>query len=148
MLAELMQEDQQVSTILGTLRVFENGTTVKKVLIVEDQADIRELVRVTLEFEPYELQEAADGPSALEIAHRFKPDLVLLDVMMPGGMDGYEVCKRLKASPELRRTKVIMLTAKGQKSDLAAGKAAGADEYLVKPFSPLDLMKAAARMIG
>lgn len=143
-----MQDGQPGGGILGTLRSFENGTPVKKVLIVEDQADIRELVRVTLEFEAYELQEAADGPTALDTAQRFKPDLVLLDVMMPGGMDGYEVCKRIKASPDLRRTKVIMLTAKGQKADLAAGKAAGADEYLVKPFSPLDLMKVTAKMIG
>lgn len=120
----------------------------KKVLIVEDQADIRELIRVTLEFESYELHEAANGPDGLDAALRLKPELILLDVMMPGGMDGYEVCKRVKASPDLRRTRVVMLTARGQQSDKAAGKAAGADEYLVKPFSPLDLMKVVSKMVG
>lgn len=120
----------------------------KKVLIVEDQADIRELIRVTLEFESYEIHEAANGPDGLAAAQRLKPELMLLDVMMPGGMDGIEVCKKVKGSAELRRTKIIMLTAKGQQSDRAAGIAAGADEYLIKPFSPLDLMKVVARMIG
>lgn len=120
----------------------------KKVLIVEDQADIRELIRVTLEFEHYEIHEAANGTDGLTAAQRLKPDLILLDVMMPGGLDGIEVCKRVRASADLRRTKVVMLTAKTQPADRAAGLAAGADEYLLKPFSPLDLTKLVAKMIG
>lgn len=124
------------------------GSAVKKVLIVEDQADIRELIRVTLELEPYELHEAEDGLTGLTAAQRLKPDLLLLDVMMPGAMDGLEVCRRVRATSELRRTRIVMLTAKGQAGDKSAGLAAGADEYLIKPFSPLDLMKIVSKMIG
>ena len=119
----------------------------KKVLIVEDQADVRELIRVTLEFEPYELHEAVDGTAGWSVAQQVKPDLILLDVMMPG-MDGLEVCRRVRGAGDLRRTKIVMLSAKGQQSDKKAGLAAGADEYLLKPFSPLDLMKTVSRMIG
>jgi DNA-binding response OmpR family regulator len=121
---------------------------VKKVLIVEDQADIRELIRVTLEFEDYELHEAANGNDGLAAAINLKPDLILLDVMMPGGMDGLEVCKRVRANSALKKTKVVILSAKGQQSDKAAGLSVGANEYLIKPFSPLDLMKVVSRMIG
>jgi len=124
------------------------GPSVKKILIVEDQADIRELIRVTLEFENFEIQEAANGTDGLAAAEKLKPDLILLDVMMPGGMDGLEVCRRARANPALRRTKIVMLTAKGQQADRAAGVAAGADEYLLKPFSPLDLLKLVGRMVG
>lgn len=120
----------------------------KKVLIVEDQDDIRELIRVTLEFENYELHEAANGATALSQAERARPDLVLLDVMMPGGMDGIEVCRRMRADGALRRTKIVMLTAKGQQADRAAGMTAGADDYLTKPFSPLELIKVVNKLIG
>ena len=115
---------------------------------MEDQADIRELIRVTLEFENFEIHEAANGADGLAAAEKHKPDLILLDVMMPGGMDGLEVCRRARANSALRRTKIVMLTAKGQQADRAAGVAAGADEYLLKPFSPLDLLKLVGRMVG
>ncbi len=119
----------------------------RSVLIVEDQPEIRELIRITLEFDSYKIDEAGTGPEGLEKAGAMKPDLMLLDVMMPGGLDGVEVCKRVRANPALRKTKIIMLSAKSQSSDRAAGKAAGADEYLTKPFSPLELMEVIHRVL-
>ncbi len=119
----------------------------RSVLIVEDQPEIRELIRITLEFDNYKIDEAGTGPEGLEKAWSMKPDLMLLDVMMPGGLDGVEVCKRVRANPALRKTKIIMLSAKSQSSDRAAGKAAGADEYLTKPFSPLELMEVIHRVL-
>lgn len=113
----------------------------KKILIVDDHADIRKLLRMTMEFVAYEIFEAADGQAGLSMAEELQPDLVLLDVMMPGGIDGLEVCRRIKANPQLMGSKVILLTARGQSEDRAAGFAAGADEYLVKPFSLLQLIE-------
>ncbi|RUP28055.1 MAG: response regulator [Curvibacter sp.] len=113
----------------------------KKILIVDDHADIRKLLRMTMEFVAYEIFEAADGQAGLSMAEELQPDLVLLDVMMPGGIDGLEVCRRIKANPQLVGSKVILLTARGQSEDRAAGFAAGADEYLVKPFSLLQLIE-------
>ena len=113
----------------------------KKILIVDDHADIRKLLRMAMEFVAYEIFEAVDGSQGLKMAQELKPDLILLDVMMPGGMDGLEVCRRIKNDSSLSHTKVIMLTARGQSEDKAAGFAAGADEYLVKPFSLLQLIE-------
>jgi DNA-binding response OmpR family regulator len=113
----------------------------KKILIVDDHADIRKLLRMTMEFVAYEIFEAADGQQGLSMAEELQPDLVLLDVMMPGGIDGLEVCRRIKANENLRHAKVILLTARGQSEDRAAGFDAGADEYLVKPFSLLQLIE-------
>ncbi len=113
----------------------------KKILIVDDHADIRRLIRMTLEFEDYDIREAADGQAALRLAQEFRPDLVLLDVMMPGPLSGLDVCRRLRvdvAGGEGPR--VVMLSARGQASDREAGLQAGADAYLVKPFSPLQLI--------
>ena len=111
-----------------------------RILIIEDQSDIRRLIRMTLEFENHEIHEAAQGPEGLALAASIKPDLILCDVMMPGGMDGLEVCVRLKADPALAGVPVWMLTARAQATDRAAGEKAGADGYLVKPFSPLELI--------
>ena len=113
----------------------------KKILIVDDHADIRKLLRMAMEFVAYEIFEAVDGAQGLKMSQELKPDLILLDVMMPGGMDGLEVCRRIKSDSTLTHTKVIMLTARGQSEDKAAGFAAGADEYLVKPFSLLQLIE-------
>lgn len=112
----------------------------KRVLIVEDQTDIRKLIRMTLEFEDYEIHEAADGSAGLHAARQIRPDLVLLDVMMPGELDGLQVCQRIRNDATLSATKVVLLTARGQVRDRAAGQAAGANDYLVKPFSPLQLI--------
>jgi two-component system phosphate regulon response regulator PhoB len=119
----------------------------KRVLIVEDQADIRKLIRMTLEFEQYEIHEASDGAFGLRMAQALKPDLMLLDVMMPGELDGLQVCQRLKSDPVTKRIKVVLLTARGQARDREVGQAAGADEYLVKPFSPLQLIDTIERLL-
>jgi two-component system, OmpR family, phosphate regulon response regulator PhoB len=111
-----------------------------KILIIDDHPDIRRLVRLTLEFEDHQIMEAVDGRIGLEAARQWKPDIVLLDVMMPG-MDGLETCRRLKAEPGLAHTRVVLLTARGSSADRSAGLAAGADEYVVKPFSPLTLLQ-------
>ena len=120
----------------------------KRILIVEDQADIRKLIRMTLEFESYEIHEASDGAFGLRMAIAVLPDLVLLDVMMPGEMDGLQVCQAIKSNPALASVKVVLLTARGQAGDREAGKRAGADEYLVKPFSPLQLMDTIERLMA
>ena len=79
----------------------------KKILIVDDHADIRRLIRMTLEFEDYEIHEAANGDAAMEQARKLLPDFVLMDVMMPGGIDGLEACRQMRADPTLRNTHVI-----------------------------------------
>lgn len=112
-----------------------------RILIVEDQADICKLIRMTLEFGDFEIHEAHDGETGLNMARAVKPHVMLLDVMMPGLLDGYQVCSRIKQDPDLKQIQVIMLTARGQATDLQAGSAAGADAYLVKPFSPLELIE-------
>jgi len=109
-------------------------------LVVEDQADIRKLIRMTLEFESYEIHEVADAPTALVMAGALIPELVLLDVMMPGAFDGLEACRRLRADARFARTRIILLSARGQSADIEAGLAAGADAYVLKPFSPLKLL--------
>ncbi|HET8869024.1 MAG TPA: response regulator [Aquabacterium sp.] len=113
----------------------------KRVLITEDQADIRKLIHMTLEFEDYEIREAPDGTEGLRVAREFHPDLMLLDVMMPGELDGLQVCRHIKSDPALKHIRVVLLTARGQVADRQAGKDAGADCYLVKPFSPLELIE-------
>ena len=119
----------------------------KRVLIVEDQADIRKLIRMTLEFDDYEIHEASDGDFGLTLARATRPDIVLLDVMMPGELDGLQVCQLLKNDPATRHVKVVLLTARGQARDREAGQQAGADEYLVKPFSPLQLIETIERLL-
>lgn len=111
-----------------------------RILIVEDQPDIRKLIWMTLEFGDYELHEAENGDDGWRKAQAFRPHVMLLDVMMPGSMDGLQVCAKIKSDPALRDIRIIMLTARGQKTDIEAGIAAGADAYLIKPFSPLELM--------
>ena len=119
----------------------------KRVLIVEDQADIRKLIRMTLEFEPYEIHEAADGATGLRLASEVRPEVMLLDVMMPGELDGLQVCRQVRADPRLKDTKVLLLSARGQVHDRQAGEQAGADEYLIKPFSPLLLVETIERLM-
>jgi len=120
----------------------------KKVLIVEDQDDVREVIRITLELENLDIHDARDGPGGLQLATQLRPDLLLLDVMMPGGLDGFQVCQRIKSDPLLKRTKVVMLTARDQAADRKAAKAAGADDYLAKPFSPIELLEVVNRLLG
>ena len=109
------------------------------VLVADDEKAIVELVRFTLEDIQVRVVEAFDGARALELARQTRPDLVLLDVQMPR-LDGLEVCRRLRQAPECAHTRIVMLSAAGQARDRARGLAAGADEYLTKPFSPLRLL--------
>ncbi len=111
-----------------------------KILIVDDQADLRKLIRLTLQPANFQVFEAITGQEALERAAEILPNLVLLDVMMPGDLNGYGVCRTLKAQAQFAQTKVILLTARGQEADLELGRVAGADDYLVKPFSPTQLL--------
>jgi CheY-like chemotaxis protein len=119
----------------------------KVILVVEDQPEIRKLISMTLEYGDFEVHESDNGTHALHMVKGLRPDLVLLDVMMPGELDGYQVCERIKLNPESKQTRVVMLTARGQKSDLALGERAGADAYLTKPFSPLELIETVERLI-
>lgn len=118
-----------------------------KLLIIEDQTEIRKLIRLSLEMGDYELHEAHDAETGLDAFRRVQPDVVLLDVMMPGSVGGYELCRTFKADPAASGVKVIFLSARGQKADLAQGEAAGGDEYLVKPFSPLALIETINRVL-
>jgi len=113
----------------------------KNILIVEDHADIRRLIRMTLEFEDVRIAEAATAQQGWDLARQTSPDLVLLDVMMPGEMNGLDLCRALKAHPELRHVPVIMLSARDAPGDREQGLAAGAQCYLVKPFSPMQLLE-------
>ena len=119
----------------------------KRLLIVEDQADLRKLVRMMLEFEGYDLHEAVNGDEGLRKAVEILPDLILLDVMMPGELDGLAVCARVRAEPVLRQTRVVLMSARSQPADVEVGVRAGADAYLVKPFSPLRLIETIERLL-
>ena len=110
-----------------------------KILIVDDQQAIRDLLRLTLEPFDCQLYEADNSDDALRLINNDRPDLVLLDVMLPGTMDGYQVCEKIKSHTQTRSIFVILLTARGQAADIERGEAVAADEYIVKPFSPVDL---------
>jgi DNA-binding response OmpR family regulator len=118
-----------------------------KILIVEDHADIRRLIRMTLEFEPVEIHEAPDAQAGFAAAQALLPDLVLLDVMMPGAMNGLDLCRALRADARLASVPVVMLSARGHARDLQAGLEAGATAYLVKPFSPMELLDLTTRLL-
>jgi len=109
------------------------------ILIVEDEADISELLEYNLERHDYDPQSVATGEEGLVQAQEGQPDLVILDLMLPG-LSGLEVCRRLKADPATARIPVIMLTAKGEEEDIVAGFEAGADDYVTKPFRPKVLL--------
>lgn len=112
----------------------------KKVLIVDDEEKVRKLIEVTLSVNELEVLHASSGDQGLKLAREAKPDIILLDIMMPGGLDGFDVCRLLKEDPDTMDIYIIMLTAKGQKVDKERGLASGADDYVVKPFSPMELM--------
>jgi len=105
------------------------------ILVVEDEEDIQEVVRYNLLKEGYKVTCAGTGEEALKVARAEVPDLVLLDLMLPG-LDGLEVCRQLRKDPGTDSIPIIMLTAKGEESDIVAGLELGADDYVTKPFSP------------
>jgi two-component system alkaline phosphatase synthesis response regulator PhoP len=106
-----------------------------KILIAEDERDIRDLVAFTLRFAGYEVITAANGEEAVEMAPQENPDLILMDVRMPR-MTGYDACRILKANPAMKDIPVVFLSAKGQESEIQIGLEVGAEEYLLKPFAP------------
>ena len=121
-----------------------------KILVIEDHRDTRELLKYNLAAAGFDVAAAEDGQSGIGLADAFRPEIILLDLMMPG-MDGLEVCRHLKSTPELSRIPVIMLTAKGEEIDKIVGLELGADDYVVKPFSPRELVlriKAVLRRSG
>ncbi|HEY3108245.1 MAG TPA: response regulator [Chloroflexota bacterium] len=112
----------------------------KVVLVVDDDETMRQLILATLRCSPYRVLIASDGEEALAVARAHRPDLVLLDVIMPK-RDGLAVCRQLKADPRTAGIEIVMLTAQAQPEDRAAAQAAGADGYLTKPFRPFDLLQ-------
>jgi two-component system OmpR family response regulator len=110
----------------------------EEILIVEDDKNISKLIKYNLEREGYDAFAVPNGEEALEHLQRFSADLVVLDIMLPK-MDGFEVCRRIRQDPKLGRLPVIMLTAKGEEVDRVVGFELGADDYMVKPFSPREL---------
>ena len=106
-----------------------------KILIAEDERDIRDLVAFTLRFAGHEVFTATNGEEALEMASKVNPDLILMDVRMPR-MTGYEACKAMKANSDLKDIPVVFLSAKGQENEIQQGLDAGAEKYLLKPFAP------------
>ncbi|HVN89066.1 MAG TPA: response regulator transcription factor [Candidatus Binataceae bacterium] len=118
----------------------------QKILIVEDEADIRELLRYSLTQEGFAVEEAADGAEALDRITRRAPDLVLLDLMLPR-MSGLELCRRLRANVETAQIPVIVVTAKSAEVDRVLGLEMGADDYVVKPFSPREVVARVKAML-
>jgi two-component system phosphate regulon response regulator PhoB len=109
------------------------------ILVVEDEEDIRELLKYNLEKEGYQVLGAATGEAALKAVRDGVPDLILLDLMLPG-LDGLEVCRRIRSAAPTQRLPIIMLTAKGEEADIVTGLELGADDYVTKPFSPRVLL--------
>ena len=121
-----------------------------KILVVEDEAPIQELLQFNLERSKYRVTVVDSGEEAMSEAAKLQPDLILLDIMLPGA-DGLEVCKRLKSDPKTERIPIIMLTALCEEADIVTGLELGADDYITKPFSPRVLLarvKAALRRIA
>lgn len=117
------------------------------ILVIEDNPDLAFGLRNNLEIEGYEVTVAADGPSGLARALETSPDLVVLDLMLPG-IDGYEVCRRLRESPATAATKVLVVTARAREAERVRGLAEGADAYITKPFSTRDLIAEVAGLLG
>lgn len=115
--------------------------------MVEDQPEIRQLIRMTLEFGDFELAEACDADAGWALIQQQTPHLLLLDLMMPGSMDGLALCRKVRQHPGLQAVPVIMLTARSQQSDIDAGLEAGASAYLTKPFSPMELIERIGQLL-
>jgi DNA-binding response OmpR family regulator len=120
--------------------VASQGRQKARILVAEDEPDIRELVVITLTLDGFEVASAADGEEALALADNDSFDLIILDVRMPR-MTGYEACRRLRQNETTSGIPIIFLSAKGQESEVQAGLEAGADEYIIKPFAPSDLAR-------
>ena len=122
------------------------GPTRKSILICDDDPVILRLLQVNLELEGYDVLPADNGEKAIEVARAERPDLIVLDIMMPR-LDGYETCERLKAEDATKDIPVVFLSAKAQQSDIDKGKAFGVADYLTKPFDPNDLIETVERLL-
>jgi DNA-binding response OmpR family regulator len=111
----------------------------RRILLADDDSGLRRLIGTTLGTEDFDVLHAVDGEEALRIARLQRPELVLLDVNMPK-LDGFQVCRSLKTDPETSGIKIVMITARGTDVDRARGREAGADDYFIKPFSPIQLL--------
>ena len=118
-----------------------------RVLVVDDEAVIRQLIVINLELEGFEVHEAVDGLDALGKARELDPDVVTLDVMMPG-LDGITTARRLRSDPLTSRARIVLISARTRPADLEQGVDAGADEYVIKPFDPDDVVDAVRRLAG
>lgn len=127
-----------VCAIIG-YELIERQMANKRIVIVEDEPDIAEVLSYNLRREGFDVQVALDGTEGLSLIQQMPPDLVLLDLMLPG-MDGLEICLELKKKNQTSQIFVIMLTAKGEESDVVLGLGLGADDYITKPFSPKELV--------
>ena len=119
----------------------------KKILVIDDEADFRMMLRTRLEANGYEVSEAEDGIIGLEKARNTGPDLIILDIMMPK-MDGYKVARLLKFDEKYRNIPIIMLTARSQQSDREIGTAVGGDAYLTKPYKSEDMLEIVAKLLA
>lgn len=119
----------------------------KKILIVDDEDAIRELIRLTLEDEGYELYEAFDGQQALLKAQEIKPDLIILDVMMPRVV-GYMVCREIKENPETQNSAVLFVSSRSSRTALNTMEMEGGDDYIIKPFEPSELRAKVKKLLG
>lgn len=120
----------------------------KKVLVVDDQYQIRRMVRWSVEHAGFEMLEAPNGETGLAMALALKPSLMLLDVMMPGRFDGLEVCRQLRARPEMAQTWIVMLSGNDAPQDRERGKQVGANAYLAKPFKPAQLSNLIEKLVN
>ncbi len=111
----------------------------KEILIVDDEPNVVVPIQFLMEQQGYKVMTAERGEDALDLIYQYKPDLVLLDIMLPG-IDGYEVCEIVRLNPNYRNVKIIFLTAKGREEEIAKGLALGADSYITKPFSNAELL--------
>ncbi|MDX1601080.1 MAG: response regulator [Anaerolineales bacterium] len=118
-----------------------------KVLVAEDERDIRELITFTLRYHGHDVLAASNGEEALELALKEHPDLVLLDIRMPR-MNGYEVCRSIKENEVTKHIPVVFISAKGQEAEVKEGLDAGATDYILKPFSPDQLVERVSQVLG
>lgn len=118
-----------------------------KLLIAEDERDIRELITFTLRYAGHEVHQATNGEEALNMAKELVPDLILMDVRMPK-MTGYEACRHIKAEDKLKNIPVVFLSAKGQETEIQTGLDVGATDYILKPFAPDQLIKRVSEILA
>jgi DNA-binding response OmpR family regulator len=129
------------------VRDYVGGILMKRILIADDEKALRMLIVGTLEIGDFEVYEVDNGIDALKMVEKEIPDLVILDVMMPG-VTGYEVCRQIKSNGALKNTKVLILTAKGQGADEIMARDVHADYYVPKPFSPHELLSKVEEILG